>query len=205
MANDIIPSIGSSGIFVLKTPLNTLISSSEKYTCLALRKISEYLANNEEVLDIAYIKNGLTESNYNVDYKNDVIIVSLQSDTGHWLYIPVSYIESYPITNGVPYRAVMIGVSLPSIPVTKSLSNIETSIVNLITDNLGVTAIVKTVETSRVILVPKITHDATELARNIIINNNTTDAAKYNKVLQDLQAALDKITSLEQYIIDNHI
>lgn len=204
MTINVIPTIGSSGIFVLKTPLDNLITSSEKYTCLALRKITEYIANNEDVKDIAYIQNGLTESDYNIDYMNNVIIVSLQSETGHWLYIPSTYIESYPLTNGIAYRAVMIGVSLPSIPANKDLSSIEASISNLIVDNLGITPIVKTVETSRVVLISKELHEETELERNIVINNTTTDTARYNKLLQEHQDALDKIAALETFIINNH-
>ena len=205
MPLSVIPTIGSSGTFVLNSPLNNLISSSEKYTCQALRTIGEYIANNEDAEEMAYTRNGLSEANYNLDYKNDEIIASLEGDTGHWLFIPVKYIASYPLTNGIPYRAVMIGVSLPSIPVNKNLSNVETSIRNLIMDTIGVNPVIKTVETSRVVLVSKDIHDQTTLLRDINISSDSTDTAKYNSLLINYQRALDKITELELFIKNNFI
>lgn len=203
MTDTILPTIGSSGYFELRAPLDTLIVKNERYTCQAIRKISDYLANNEDPKELIYTPNSI-DADYDIDIKQDVLIVSLQSDNGHWLYIPAKYIIKYPITNGIPYRSIMIGVSLPSMPVARDLSFLETDIANLVTDSLGVTAVIKQVETSRVVLVPVDKHDLSQANRDALGNGRVTDRSRYVSLLIDHQTALDKITSLELYIKNHH-
>jgi len=204
MAELILPTIGSSGYYELRAPFDTIIIPYERYTCQAIRKISEYLANNENPKTLIYDKYQLTEDDYTSDAEQNMSIVSLQSAKGHWLYVPARYIVTYPITNGIPYRSIMIGVSLPSIPAEKDLSNLETDIGNLIVDTLGVTPAIRLVETSRVVLIPKDKHDITQSTRDATANGRLTDRSRYMSLLLEHQAALDKITALETYIKDNH-
>lgn len=204
--NDLIlPVIGSSGYFELRQPLDQLIVPNERYTCKAIRRLSEYLANNEVPKDDIYTANGLTDSDYISDIAVDMDIVSLQADNGHWLYIPAKYIAKYPIANGIPYRTIMIGISLPSIPVEKDLSNIKTDIENIITDTLGVIPVIKTVETSRVVLVSKETHDITTAERTMLSEGRVTDRSRYMSLVSDHEIALNKIAELESYIKNNLI
>jgi hypothetical protein len=204
MTQYVIPTIGSSGYFELRPPLDTLIIINERYTCQGLRKLSEYLANNEDPKTLFYNEYSLTQDDYDADILEDMVIASLQSEIGHWLYIPVRYIVNYPITNGIPYRTVMIGVSLPSLPVERDLTYLQTDIENLITDSLGVTPVIKIVETSRVVLVPRDKHDITQSNRTLLSNGRTTDRSRYASLLIDHQNALDKIGALERYIHDHY-
>jgi len=204
MSESILLTIGSTGSFELKTPFDIKASAEERFACKAIRKISDYIANNENPKDDIYIANGLTETNYETDAALDEHIVSLQSDTGHWLYIPSSYILTYPLVNGIPYRSIMIGISLPSIPVNKDLSNIKTDIINLIKDTIGIEPIIKEVETSRTILLSKEDHDDIEMNRAIISAGRVTDRSRYMSLVQNYQTALDKIIELEAFIMNNH-
>ncbi len=201
----ILPVIGSSGYFELRQPLDTLIVANERYTCKAIRRLSDYLANNEVPKDDIYTANGLSDSDYSDDIAVDMDIVSLQADNGHWLYIPARFIAKYPIANGIPYRTVMIGISLPSLPVSRDLSNIKTDIENIITDTLGVIPVIKTVETSRVVLVSKEVHDTTNTERTILSEGRVTDRSRYMSLVTDHQLALNKIAELELYIKNNLI
>jgi hypothetical protein len=196
----ILPPIGSSGSYTLKPPLDVLINENERYVCKGIRNISDYIASNEDVKNLIYVKYGLIEDVYLDHLEKDIPIVSLQSDVGHWIYIPADYILTYPITNGIPYRSVMIGISLPSLPTTNNLTNIENSIRELVIDTLGVTPVLKQVETSRVILVPSETHTLLSAERSLLITNSNTDSGKYSKLEIEHQKALDKITELEDYI-----
>lgn len=198
-----LPTVGASGYYELRSPLNTLVTLGERYTCQAIRRLSDYLANNEDAKTDIYVKVGI-EASYDQDLNDNVYIVSLQSDKGHWLYVPASYIVSYPLTNGIPYRALMIGVSLPSIPADRDLSFLETDIANLVSDVLGVVPIMRQVETSRVVLVTKTKHDLLQAERNALSAGRVTDRARYMKTQQDLDTALAKIAALEQYI-KNHL
>jgi hypothetical protein len=199
----VIPTVGSTGYFELRAPFDTKIIVNERHTCQAIRRISDYVANNEDVKQIAYIDNGLTAQDYDTAADTNMYIASLQSDRGHWIYVPVDYIVKFPITNGIPYRNITLGVALPPIPVERNLSNIETDIINLIQDTLGVTPIIKQVQTSRVILVAKDKHDLQQSARDAVANGRVTDRSRYMSLVQDHQTALDKIAELELYIKNN--
>ena len=203
MSDYIIPNIGTSGYYNLLTPFDVKVIATERYTCQSVRRISDYIANNEDVKQIVYLDNGLTEVNYLEDAELNMTIVGLQSAEGHWLYIPVKYISTYPIVNGIPYRSVMIGVALPVLPLARNLDGIMTDINNIIVDTLGVNPVIKKIETSTVIQVDKTQHDSQEALRASISAGRVTDRSRYMKLLIDHQAALDKITALELYI-KNH-
>lgn len=204
MTDVILPTIGSSGTYTLRVPLDTVITLGERYTCQAIRRISDYLANNEAIKDDVYVKLGI-DNEYDIDASADAYILSLQSAKGHWLYVPAHYLVTYPITNGIPYRTMAIGVSLPSIPVTQDLTYLETEIQNIISDTLGVIPVIKQVETSRVVLVDKDRHDTLQMDRDALSANRLTDRTRYMSLLQEHQIALDKIQALEQYIKDHYV
>ncbi len=196
----IIPTVGSGGYFKLRAPFDTLVLPNEYYTCQAVRRLSDYLANNEKPKEDIYLANSIPESEYDLDLKNDAYIVSLQAGTGHWVYVPASYVISYPIVNGIPYRTMMIGVSLPALPVERDLSFVKTAIENLVRDSLGVDSVTKIVETSKVVLVSKEKHDITQSQRDAIASGVTTDRSRYTDTLTKLDQALQKIQILETYI-----
>lgn len=201
----IIPTIGSSGYFILRAPFDSLILNGERYTCKAVRKISDYLVNNETPLADIYVANGLTEVQYDEDLKNDVSIVSLQASTGHWVYVPATYITQLPVVNGIAYRSLMLGVSLPPMPADKNLTHVETAVKNVITDLLGVAAGTKFVETSKVVLIDSAKHKTTQAARDAIIAGNTTDRSRLNQALTTIDQLVQKIAVLEQYIEDHQV
>ena len=199
----IIPEVGTIGHYELKAPLEKLIVPNERHTCKALRKLSDLLANNEEPLDFAYIKNGLNENEYKDDLIVDMVIVSLQSDNGHWLYIPAKYIAKFPDPNGVPYRTLMIGISLPSFPVDHSFTHVINELKDQLRDTLGVECETKLVETSRVVMVPSDKHRTVQTTRRQKINEQSTVRARLRKKETELEQALLKIAELEKFIAEN--
>lgn len=196
----IVPVIGSSGTFELRPPLDTVIVANVRYTCQAVRSLSDYLANNEKPYETFYQPNGLTETDYDAHVKDNMLIVSLQSQTGHWLFVPASHISKYPIANGIPYRSITIATALPPLPVDRNLDFIHTSIRNLIHDSLGVDCAIKSVESSAVILISKEKHDIVSGQRAVITQGLVTDRARYNDLTIKHQEALNKIQELETYI-----
>ncbi|HXQ36815.1 MAG TPA: hypothetical protein VN843_22575, partial [Anaerolineales bacterium] len=118
-----IPAVGTTGYFQLLTPFDTLISINERYTLKSVRKISDYLASNENVHEDIYIANGI-ESTYQDDLMNDIEILGIQSERGAWVYVPVRYVKCYPIVNGIPYRTVSIVLPMQPIPVNTDLSGL---------------------------------------------------------------------------------
>ena len=203
MELNILPAIGTSGIFELKAPLNGLLVNSENYTCKAIRKISEYLANNEDPSEIIYKKYGLSSSDYEEATARDESILSLQSGKGHWVYAPSKFIVKYPDTNGVPYRTMTVAAALPALEANFNYEFLCELLSDIVKDTIGIAPIIKMVESSKVVLVPEEIHRTTQMNRNIAIANKTTDRARYRSLLIAHQSALDKIQALETYIKEN--
>lgn len=199
----VIPSVGSSGYFELRAPFDTKMLANELYTCQAVRKLSDYLANNETPFTDIYEPVGLTQSQYDEDLEKDVYVVSLQAETGHWVYVPANYLVKLPAVNGIPYRTMMIGVSLPALPADKDLSHLETAIRNLVMDTIGVASVTKVVETSRVSLVDRATHIVKQAQRDANIVSANTDTSRLVVANIKLTQALQKITHLEAHILAN--
>lgn len=199
----VIPSVGSSGYFELRAPFDSKMLANELYTCQAVRKLSDYLANNEDPFTDIYETAGLTKSVFDAELEADVFIVSLQAETGHWVYVPATYLVKLPIVNGIPYRSMMIGVSLPALPADKDLSHLETAIRNLVMDTIGVSSVTKVVETSRVSLVDRAVHNVKQAERDARIVAANTDSSRFTAANAKLTQALLKISHLEAYILAN--
>jgi hypothetical protein len=199
-SDNILPTIGSAGSFKLLAPFDKMITDGVRYTCQAIRTLNDYLANNENPKTDIYDLYKIPETDYDKDLQENMHIVSLQSDIGHWLYVPARYIATYPLVNGTPYRSFAMVVSLPSFPTDRDLSFLQTEVNNLCKDTLGVVPQTKFVETSRVVLVSAAKHNSTSAERNLTVQNKGTDRARYIDLLYKHNQALTKIAELEKFI-----
>lgn len=201
----ILPVVGSSGFYQFAAPFDLAAIDQVEYTCKAIRRISDYLANNEDVKADIYDANGLSDAVWEEDSIMDADIVSLQAQSGHWLYIPSRYVLAYPSVNGVPYRAVMIGISLPSMPLTQDFSAIKEDVKDLVDTALGVNSVVKHVETSKVVLIEHSVHETKQQERLVSSQGQTTLSAKLVKLRQENDLLLAKVAALETFIKTHHV
>lgn len=199
MTLPVLPVVGSSGFYEFKSPFDKEVDKRIEYTCKAVRRISDYLANNEDVEKDVYEQSGI-ESSYQEDLENDAYIVSLQSKTGHWLYIPHRYILTYPSVNGVPYRTMMIGVALPPIPADQDLSAVKKDLKDLAEHHLGLQVAVEQVETSQIVMIPHEDHLHTEQERFARKVAHVTNAARIKRLEDDNAELRRHVQNLEEYI-----
>jgi len=205
MTLSILPVIGSSGFYSLAAPFDVDAVGQIEYTCQAIRRISDYTANNEDPKTDIYAKKNLADSVWTEDSEQDAYIVSLQSRAGHWLYVPARYILTYPSVNGVQYRTLMLGISLPSIPVSQDVTALLAELKGITENSLGVTVATRQVETSKVVLVDYDTHVAKQQARNAASQGLTTEYARNVKLVKENAALLAKVAELEKYIIAHYV
>lgn len=201
MTTQVLPLIGSGGSYTFAAPFESAGVNNVEYVCKEIRRISGYLANNEDIKESIYTANGVDDAIYEEDVLADAFIVSLQSLSGHWLYIPARFILTYPSTNGIPYRSVMISAALPSIPLNKDLTILTSEIADTIAAYIGVQPQVRIVETSKVTQMSSEDHLAITQRRAAASAGVTTLTAK-NHALQEENATLvQKIKALEDYIV----
>ncbi len=201
--SNLIPSIGSKGVYRLAEPFNTLIKDIA-YTCIAVRRLTDFIIAGRDPKVLYYTKHGIDDSIWDRDSSDpEVCIITLRSDSGQFVYVPSTFILSYPNLNGVPYTTRVLGINLGAIPDSMDLSPLYNSISNLIRDKIGINSTVKSVAISNTKLKTKEEHDTFENARLQLVQSSQTERSR----IIELEALVDKLkqtnNALEQYIKDN--
>lgn len=197
------PPIGASGIFRLGGPYAALLQTNVSYTCDAVRKMADIIVLGIDPHAEFYAEHGLTYQQYQNDLKNSECIVSLRSNGGHWVYVPTSYILSYPDMGGIPYTALVLGINIGAVPNYLDLSVIKQRIVDLVRETIGVTSTVAQVAISPTKKLPQADHNAIEANRVANITSTRTDRALYLEAVAQRDALALKIQQLEAYIAAN--
>ena len=200
MSLNYIPTVGSKGVYKLAAPFDQLMAVGEYYICKSVRKISEILANNDDPEKLVYTRYSLDQEVYTQHKTEDMEIVYLQSEKGHWLYVPASFIQEFPDPNGVIYRAVGISVLLPAIPVDYQLDQLKAEITGVVKDITGLRCTIKQTFTSRPLAVPVEKHEATQQTRAIERALSPDIYSRYRKLQLENDILVAKVQALEQHI-----
>ena len=200
MSLNYIPTVGSKGVYKLAAPFDQLMAVGEYYICKSVRKISEILANNDDPEKLVYTRYSLDQEIYTQHKTEDMEIVYLQSEKGHWLYVPASFIQEFPDPNGVIYRAVGISVLLPAIPVSYQLDQLKAEITGVVKDITGLRCTIKQTFTSRPLAVPVEKHEATQQTRAIERALSPDIYSRYRKLQLENDILAAKVQALEQHI-----
>lgn len=198
--SNLIPSIGAKGKYRLHSPFDVLIKDVA-YTCVAIRRLTDFITMGRDPKELYYDPHGLDDTVWDEDSSNpEVCIVSLRSDSGLWLYVPSTFILSFPDINSIPYSVRVLGVSLGAIPESLDLSNLYTNMIDLVRDTIGVESEVKSVVISETTLLPNDTHETLEIARNDLIESSQTQRATIIELHRQLDALRDTNHALEEHI-----
>ena len=198
---NIIPTVGSAGVYKFATPFDTLAAVGEIYSCQSIRKLSEIFANNEDPKSDIYDKYGLDEATFLLHKQVDIEIAALRSEKGHWLYVPVSFIQSYPDPNGIEYRGVALSILLPAIPVAQDLEYVTDTLKQATTSMLGMNCTIKKAFTTRPLAVGSDKHKSLMIERKLRIAGNTNYFGMYTAMKVERDALAVKVAELESYIL----
>lgn len=194
------PPVNVSGMFTLANPFNQDVIPNTPYTVIAVRKFADIIRKGENPYEVYYLPRGLTQSDYQRDTAALECIVTLRSAAGQFIYVPTSYILSYPNQSGVRYTAIALLVQLGAIPDTSDLSAVRTRISNVVRDTYGLTPTIQQLSYSDTVLKSAGDHAAIEAARTAAITEHQTDYAKYQQALATVTAQALRIQQLEAYI-----
>lgn len=205
-----IPPIGTRGLYSLNAPWAT--EPSTLYTCVAIRRFVDLENLGVDVFQTYYlpmvndtITEGQLKASYENDRRNDVPIVSLQSETTAPIYVPNSYIAAFPSLAYRNYHHVVMSASMGPLPDYIDLTFAKTQMANVLSDVIGVEVeVFVNVAAATGVITPD-QHEALEVARQAAIDNRTTTYA-HNLQLQEQNARLtQRLAILEQYLKDNGI
>lgn len=197
------PPLGASGIYRLKAPFQSQLRVNVSYRCDAVRRFNDVLEAGDDPFTKYYSPFGLTADIFQTDASRNEAIVTLVSEAGHYVYVPTSYVESFPNQGGIPYQGLVLGVPLGPVPTYMDLSGVKVAIENIVRDQLGISVQANFVAVTEVENLAQADHDRLEASRANAVANAVTDRAKYLQLLNAYQELQLRNQQLEAYIRAN--
>jgi hypothetical protein len=199
-----LPAVGDKGTFKFSEPFNKLIRPEQILTVTAIRTIKNIYDNGENPLATIYQLVGLTESDFNYDLANNVLIVEFKTGNNYFS-VPSNRILSLPNSNGVLYCQKVIAVPLGDIPSDHNLTPLINDIKDLVLEITGIITKPVASQISAEYMVSKEKHTEFLQVLNSRINRLESYKSKYenlsvelsnkNKTIADLQKAIIHMSS----------
>lgn len=130
------PGLYASGKYALRTPF--IANPNANYTCMAIRSFNDILELKEDVFATYYDPQGISSSIYDADKLANVSIITLMSETASIIYVPDSYIDSYPDLGNVLYSRIVASVDLGALPDRLGLDFLTAQLAAISSDVIGV-------------------------------------------------------------------
>jgi hypothetical protein len=201
MATFLLPQVGSKGLIKLDAPFTNLVTSDVPYTVAAVRRLSDIASSGIDPFVTYYSPLGIDLVKYQADIVAGVCILSLQSPSDSWVYVPNSYLLAMPDSSGIAYTNIVVGVNLGALPDGLALDYFNAKVRDLAHDLLGVSnADVRGMVNSATTYLSKADHDVIAAARRNVMGIVVTDAAKLKESERQLATARAKIVELENFI-----
>jgi len=191
----ITPPVGVTGLFILRAPFVAVATVA--YHTGADRTFEEMISRGLDPVKMVYEPVGLTDTEYQADVAAGAHVITLLSETQKPLYVPDTYIESYPNMGVVPHSWVVLTVSMGMLPDSYDLTRAVNAVKRAVSDDTGVESDV-TIATAPVTqAITQEQYVENTAARNAAIVNRSTD---YTDKLA-LQAQVDQLKQQNQELI----
>lgn len=150
----ITPPVNTQGFYSLYQPFTT--NAELTYTCDAIRSFTELTKRNIDVYNTYYKPLNISEEDFGKDVDLKASIVTLISSKGEFLYVPNTYIESYPGMEGIEYQRTVLILELGPLPATVDINYLLPQLKDLAAKAAGTTA---DIAVARVPLESTVTHE----------------------------------------------
>lgn len=198
-----IPPIGTKGLYKLEVPYNALIREAEVYECGAIRYFTDLENANRNVFKLYYEPYGLSQQDYNRDKQDGHVLITLLSAVYPPVYVPSSYIRSYPSLENKSYSQVILTASLGALPDDVILEPTIAAMQNAISEYIGVEVEVHVGTMPISTAVTPEEHETREASRLGAIANLESDYAKLAQVENLNMELQQRVVLLEQVIKNN--
>lgn len=197
------PPLLTKGRYTVSAPFT--VSPTSIYTCVAIRSFADIYQLGFDVYETYYEPMGLVNGtnmgtytfDFNVERNKQPNIITLRSEDGTFLYIPDTYITSFPDMGDVLYNHIVLSVSLGALPDYLDLSSLKAGIQSLTAQHFGVASAVVSEHRSPSTNNPTRTqHETLEAARLGAITLLETDRAKALRLQNDVNLLNAKIAAM---------
>lgn len=198
---NIIPPPEARGTFELLTPFTT--QAGAIYTCIAVREFKDIENQHVSVWDRYYSPAGLTAEQYQSDLAEGAMLVTLFSDDAPTIYVPTTYIKSYPDVSAIAFGQKILSLNLGALPDRLPLDDLVQKMSSLASDTIGVEATVTIHNVALSDSVSATQAAAFEKARQAKIKNRTTERAQLVAANQTIANLQTQLNTLEQIVVSN--
>lgn len=173
------------------------------YTCQAIRSFSDLAELEIDPFTEFYQPMGLADTVYQDDKALNATIITLTSDNDdEVIYVPDTYIQSFPNMENIRYAHIVLSASIGPVPDYLDLAFLKTQIQNNILDVIGMNTTVNENRVPHSGAVAPLDHDVLETARLANITLQETDHAKAKRYKDMYDSLLLKYNTLQQLAID---
>lgn len=200
------PPLLAKGRYQLKAPFSAGISTV--YVCKAIRTFDDIVKLNIDVFEKYYKPWGLTDAEYEADRREGACIITLMSspigieaDAPELVYVPDTFILSYPDMTDVLYNHVVLSLSLGAIPDYLSLDFLKERLSEVASDVIGVEPVVNEHIALSSGAVSPAQHETRETIRLAAINTRTTSYSRVQELQASYQDLMTRYQALEQALL----
>lgn len=197
------PQVDIVGRFELNVPW--VANNGKIYTCKAVRSFQDVINQGDDPYKLAYAPVGATEAMMAEDKAASAAIITLIADDGEVIYVPDTYILSYPNMGDHHYRHVVLSLSLKAIPDGLALDHLLVRIAEVTAEAIGVVVEVKTHQAVTRDAVSPEEHERLSAARAALRKNLPTSAAQLVKLTNEYNDLAERHAALEKYVLDHGI
>ena len=206
-----VPSIDSVGRFVLTTPF--IAKPSVIYSVIALRELRDLTIKGIDVYKDFYQSAGLSNEtvvngvvfDYALEVAKNPVIVTLHGSDGNVMYVPSTYIESFPNMGDVTYSRLVLSADLGALPDTITVDAILTDIKDIVSARFGVNATVKVNRAASERQPTPAEHDVLEASRIGSISQTTNNYVEYTRTLKQNLLLEAKIKTQTRILVENNL
>lgn len=196
------PPLLAKGRYTLRTPwsANPLVL----YTCKAIRTFDDIYKLGIDVQKTYYIPMGLSDGSiitspafsFQTEKAQQPNIITLHGDDGSVIYVPDTFIESYPNMAEVRYSRMVLSIDLGALPDYLDLTAIKTAVSNLVAQTSGVVAQVIEHRAAATENPTALQHEILETNRLAAITLIETDHARALRMQVERDAVQAKLNAL---------
>lgn len=202
----LVPAIYSAGLFKCYSPFDSLVSESKQYECQEIRSVAELKRLNVDIHSLVFGKLTIdrdtsTSIMEDCELLNGVVVTLIGHDNVP-VYVPSTFFESIPITDGIPYEICALLVNLGSISEDEknSLESLNDKIRDYVFAALGINATVSVGGVGYRTYVSKEQHEQIQLAREQAITEEYPDVIKIEELEEKIKDQDIHILALEEII-----
>jgi hypothetical protein len=199
------PEVGMKGALIALAPFDTVVVPKVQYECMAVESLAGILASGVNAYDLYYRPYGIDKVKYDLDIRDGVKLITLQSYQGQYLKVPHSYLNGTPDPSGVAYVMSGLSLTLSALPIDTDLNGLKSDLTSVVSSRLGVQCNIQEIIYGPVTLLST-DQDARIRAARSGVMNASAGLSVANAALRDENDALmQRIAMLEAYIKTHYV